>query len=67
MLDFEPLRDARKAVREFSARHYASIEAFRAAGKPWFKVQRNDPDHGNDRVHHRTTVATCLESLADAD
>jgi ATPase family associated with various cellular activities (AAA) len=67
MLDFEPLRDARKAVREFSARHYASIEAFRAVGKPWFKVQRNDPDHGNDRVHHRTTVATCLESLADAD
>lgn len=66
MLDFEALRESRKAVREFSGRHYASIEAFRAAGRPWFKVQRSDPEHGNDRVHHRTTVATCLESLADS-
>ena len=65
MLDFEALRDARKAVREFGARHYASIEAFRATDRPWFKVQLDDTDHGDDRVHHRTTVATCLESLAD--
>jgi hypothetical protein len=67
MLEFEALREARKAIREFGGRHYSSVEAFRAADQPWFKVQLSDIDHDDKRAHHRTTVATCLESLADAD
>jgi hypothetical protein len=66
VLKFDALRDTRKAIREFSVRHVASIEAFRDADRPWFKVELDEPDRGSERVQHRTTAATCLESLEDA-
>jgi ATPase family associated with various cellular activities (AAA) len=66
MLDFEALRAGRKAVQEFRVRHHASIAAFRADGLPWFEVQEPMDIAGDDGgAHHRTTVATCLESLRD--
>lgn len=65
MLDFELLRDARRAVREFSVRHYPSVAAFHPSGRPWFNVAEGDDDDGAGRIPHRTTGATCLESLSD--
>jgi ATPase family associated with various cellular activities (AAA) len=66
MLDFEALRAGRKAIREFSVRHYASVAAFRVDGLPWFDVEEPIENPGDDGgAHHRTTVATCLESLLD--
>jgi ATPase family associated with various cellular activities (AAA) len=68
MLDFEALRSGRKAIKEFSVRHYASVAAFRPDNLPSFDVEEPalleiSGDDGG--AHHRTTVATCLESLRD--
>ena len=66
MLEFEALREARKTIREYSIRHVASIQSFRDGTRPWFKLEIDEEDLGDEKVRHRTTVATCLESLEDS-
>ena len=64
MADFDLLSSARKEVKEFTRRHRLSIDAFRAEGRDWFKIEVDKLD-SSQTVRHKTTTASCIESLAD--
>jgi hypothetical protein len=62
--DFELLSGERKNVREFARLHAASVGVFHPPGRDWFRVHSREAD-SDELVRHRTTTATCIESLAD--
>lgn len=63
-MDFDLLSVARKEVQEFSRLHSASVAAFAAPGQSWFKIDVDEPA-STERVRHKTTTASCVESLGD--
>lgn len=64
MTDFDLLRTSRKEVAEFVRLHAPSVGAFRAAEHDWFKIDAEEPSV-DVPVSHKTTTASCIESLAD--
>jgi len=64
MSDLDLLRRERREIAELTRLHANSILFFRAPNRPWFKLQASEPDQ-LEEVRHRTTTASCLESLAD--
>jgi hypothetical protein len=63
-MTFEGLRDARREVASFTPTHRRTLEVFRAPGHAWFKLFPNEPIEDKP-VRHKTTTASCLESLDD--
>lgn len=64
MSEFERLRDARKEVAAFASAHRRSIEEFRAPEQAWFKLFPGEPMK-DIAIRHKSTTASCLESLDD--
>jgi hypothetical protein len=62
--DFDVLRKERREIAELTRLHVQSVNAFRARGRSWFKREADEPDT-DALVRHKTTTATCIESLAD--
>jgi DNA polymerase III delta prime subunit len=64
MPEFELLREARHEVGKLVTGHHRSLREFRAQGKAWFKLFV-DEEIEDKEVRHKTTTASCLESLDD--
>jgi len=64
-MDFRELADERRLIREVCRKHVPSLAAFKYPKGPSFGVSRPEPSNADGSLHHVTTTATCIESLAD--
>ena len=64
-MDFKELADERRLVREVCRKHIPSLTAFKYPEGPSFAVDRSELGDADASLHHVTTTATCIESLAD--
>src|ERR1017187_723571 len=64
-MDFRELADERRLIREVCRKHASSLAVFKYPKGPSFGVSRPDPANVGGQLHHVTTTATCIESLAD--
>jgi hypothetical protein len=66
-MDFNELAEERRRVRDLCRKHVSSLTAFKYPKGASFALFQNKKDETDDGiVHHLTTTATCIESLADS-
>ena len=64
MPEFEGLREARRDIADLAESHFRSLREFRAPGQVWFKLSWDEALE-DKKIRHKSTTASCLESLSD--